>query len=183
MKRVLPILLCFSLLFSTALSQSHRRKKPIRKPQPAPIQQTKPTQEEITAQHPPDWVEITSIKVDPDAPIKFFYSPRRITHPSPNSVRVWVKFIPTNERARQSVIENRTYNESYKEEGSRADYSNYAYTRQLFEFDCEQRRERVLSNDDFDRDGEKVGGGVADIWFYVTPDSTIEKIMEAACSH
>lgn len=94
-----------------------------------------------------------------NAEVSAYYDPARVRRPSEGVRRVWVKLVFRRKQA-----------------------SGTAYSLSLYEYDCADERERLVSSTDYRRDGSPVGGDdVGSAWTPSIPGSLGEVILDTVC--
>ena len=108
--------------------------------------------------------------------IKVYYNPAKIKDKGNNIRQAWLKEVPWSEADRQSVIaENKN---------KKADFSDYAYTLNLEEHDCEHQRSRPRQLVYYNSKNDVID--LVDFtdplnWTDVIPDSIGEETNTAIC--
>lgn len=167
MRKALLIFVSLLLLFPV---QSFAQKK--RKPKPRP-----PIDFSDAARPIPEWMRATSSSL-----FIFEYNTRKVTRTS-GTVRAWIKQRPSleghvDEKARKRRIEE-VKSLGFSVEG----YSNWAYTLELYEFDCAGNRYKTFDVVDYSYGGEVISSysRKAAEWQNTIPGSVAEGMQEAVC--
>lgn len=201
MRRLAPLIIysfLFAVLVYTGDSHGQRKRTLVWKPPPAPSPTpiSDPANEYILGQSPDAtptpkptddfFADIPDAKPTP-APewnvilehtgVTFAYNTRRVTHPSPNIVRVWLK-----KRLSGNIRDE--YLQRMGQHGY--DYSGYIHTVSQEDFDCREFRRRDLYVVDYDRTGKRLffanrEADRSNKWVAVVPRSVAEYILNVVC--
>jgi hypothetical protein len=96
---------------------------------------------------------------------EFFYDMENITHPSKNTVGVWLKIV---------------YSEKFKKE---EDLDHLSQSVGLWEMDCEDKRACLLSTSHYSEGGEISAPQVwlPPDWKSITPDTVLDALYKELC--
>ncbi|MFV9646127.1 MAG: surface-adhesin E family protein [Desulfobacterales bacterium] len=173
MKRFILILVSFSILITGAYAQSGGRSK----------------QDKNSKRKVPTWQLITFKKND----LAVFFNSRFLTHVDANIIRVWLKEKPISEKAREEerlciskMLEKML--EKVATDGDRNriydDFTNYAETLELREYNCAKKQMRIVEILYYDREGKSIGsiGPIPEAsWGNVIPETVGETILNTVC--
>jgi hypothetical protein len=184
MRRLAPPIICLLVFFAAYTHPGHtqnRRNTTQRaKPKPTPkvdddddfwasIPDATPTPTPT-----PEWDLILA-----QSGATFAYNTRRVIHPAPDTVRVWLR----------KRLLGKTRDEYIQAMGEiDFDYSGYAYTVSQEDYDCKGFRQRDLYVIDYDRSGKSIHSANYEAdgsskWRAVVPGSVAEYILNVVCRH
>jgi len=101
----------------------------------------------------------------------YYYDADGITRPSKNIVRVWEKVVYSAKGVKRYV----------EESGKR--YENLSHSLNLWEFDCVEKKERILQTTEYSKDGTVLSSTQSQKtpWNFISPTSIGEALYEAVC--
>ncbi len=115
-----------------------------------------------------------------DYPYKNVYSVLNLEFSKLSIVSVWTKSIIRGNRGRDWQIE-----EQKKQGLTTKGYVRYEYTVAQKELNCSEKRYRVLSEVDYNRDGDVLSSFAKDVnyveWKPIPPDSDTDALLHALC--
>jgi hypothetical protein len=184
-KLTLPII-CLTLFVALAFGYSGHgytqgKRTIVAKPRPRPSPTPIPTDDDDffadipdakpTATPLPEWKYIGFASRE----VMIYYNTQRVSHPTPNILRVWIKMRPLG-KARDKWIG--------KLDDDSHDYTDYAYTVSQEEYDCAGVRARLLQATDYTRGAEVIlSSETPGNWHELVPGSIGEGVLKAVCSY
>jgi len=109
---------------------------------------------------------------------RWYYDTKSVTPSNKNLIKVWAKGLTKDQKGIDEKIKLLK-----KFGGETMGYENYSYTLNLFEIDCENKKNRILSVKDYD----KKGNGLQTVtienysWDYVAPGTIIDNLFKEIC--
>jgi len=105
----------------------------------------------------------------------YYYDVKSIKWSADNIVRVRLKSIAKGNDAIEWEL-----NERQKRGLSLKGYENYAYSEDIYEIDCKERKFRTLSGADYDNEGQTLSFYTTEslLWHNIPSDSTIENLAK-----
>ena len=109
---------------------------------------------------------------------RWYYDTKSVTPSNKNLIKVWAKGLTKDQKGIDEKIKLLK-----KFGGETMGYENYSYTLNLFELDCENKKNRILSVKDYD----KKGNGLQTVtienysWDYIAPGTIIDNLFKEIC--